>query len=310
MNDLSQTSKKSNRSISQEYLVRTNKKSHESMSVPRNERSQLFGYGTQPISYVNDSQMMSANSAQREPVINHIMKQINSLKCENLELKKIIHQRSRSSKNVSISQPDYDLPSIKSVNSSHKKRKASKTNSRSCSRSFNLSHSYNLSNKPKIMRTDKPQLRKQQSVMNHLKRKPQPFKKNMSKASLKSGNRSTSRLPKRKTTKPQWDINGRRLNSKTDVKKNRRSTAIGQHLLSKQNLKQDFNSRNPQVTLHKSKSLSKKFGIPSSNRYKLAKQITSGEELLNLEPDSQGISSEYWSPAISFQRDIQRPARR
>ena len=131
----------------------------------------------------------------------------------------------------------------------------------------------------------------------------------MSKTSLKSGNKSTARLPKRKT-KQEWDINGHRLNSKTDVKRNRKSTAIGTHLLSKQKLKQDFNSRNPQVTLHKSKSLSKKFGMPSSNRYKLAHQINSGEELLNLEPDSQGVSSEYWSPAISFQRDVQRPARR
>ena len=47
------------------------------------------------------------------------MKQINQLKVENLELKKMLNfqHKSRSSKNVSVNHRHYDLQSIQSANS-------------------------------------------------------------------------------------------------------------------------------------------------------------------------------------------------
>lgn len=52
----------------------------------------------------------------KEPVLNHIMRQINSLKVENLQLKKMIGGK-KSSKHVSINHNEMDLKSIKSVGS-------------------------------------------------------------------------------------------------------------------------------------------------------------------------------------------------
>jgi len=77
------------------------------------------------------------SASVQEPVLNHIMKQINSLKVENLELKKMISQNGggrndlqmhgrRSSKNVRISS-DFDMPSIKSTRSKKSRESMSRS---------------------------------------------------------------------------------------------------------------------------------------------------------------------------------------
>jgi hypothetical protein len=52
-----------------------------------------------------------SDSNNNGEVLNHILRQINSLKCENLELKKMMNPKGRaaSSKKVSISQNDFDV---------------------------------------------------------------------------------------------------------------------------------------------------------------------------------------------------------
>lgn len=106
VNDFSRTSHKSKRSISQEYLQRSNHKHQKRNSMSFSASLQNpSGFGDQqmdagqsqqpPLTYV-DTSVMSGNIAQPN-VLNHIMKQINSLKVENLELKKMVNSQLRSS---------------------------------------------------------------------------------------------------------------------------------------------------------------------------------------------------------------------
>ena len=103
-NDFSRSEKNTKeRSISKEYLERTNKKRNSmSFSATRNKQSASFLGETS-----GNQQMMSQSVSVQEPILNHIMKQINSLKVENLELKKMISNNAlnsrRPSKNVRIS---------------------------------------------------------------------------------------------------------------------------------------------------------------------------------------------------------------
>ena len=68
----------------------------------------------------NHQSQLTDNNPQKDPLVNHILKQINSLKVENLELKKMMsytHAVKSGSKKMTInnSQNDYELQSIKST---------------------------------------------------------------------------------------------------------------------------------------------------------------------------------------------------
>lgn len=106
----SQTSKKSTKSISQEYLLRTGKKydgdrelagmSQSIMSnglpignaTQRNSTGRMRGHHA-VLSRDDHGLNGPHHSNQKDPFLHHVLKQINSLKVENLELKKMINDR-------------------------------------------------------------------------------------------------------------------------------------------------------------------------------------------------------------------------
>ena len=115
------------KSISQEYIIRTGKKSSQ-----RESSSMLAAMMHPPVHHHHSSTFAprsKSSQKKQDPFLNHIMKQINFLKVENLELKKIVNDKinsrprtshslkgSNSRRRVSIS-VDNDLEPIESMRS-------------------------------------------------------------------------------------------------------------------------------------------------------------------------------------------------
>jgi len=145
------TSKNSNNSIAKDYLLRTNKKGGDAdrdlaimsqsilsnninqggnMSYRHKSSGRMVGPGKSQHNRDGTRRNSPQKSSNKDPFLHHVLKQINSLKVENLELKKMINERvcsqgrpksQQSQRKVSIS-IDNDLEPIHSLRSMKKSK--------------------------------------------------------------------------------------------------------------------------------------------------------------------------------------------
>ena len=118
-----QSHRSSVRSISHEYLQRTNKKNFVIDDAnPSFLDHQHLSFSAQKMPRDN----FKGESSQND-ILNHVLKQINSIKIENLELKKMVqNQRSRSVNSNRQSVNFTGLQSIESIQSEKVKKKKKK----------------------------------------------------------------------------------------------------------------------------------------------------------------------------------------